>query len=164
VLILVGVTLSIRRGNRLITTCIEVDCERIHSNKSGFCDGCSEKVYRSITRPTTPIRVFETGAKRTSDADNTRYDLISEYGLERLAKTYAEGSRKYSDHNWRAGWPFSVGINHVLKHLNDWKRGDVGEDHLAHAAFGLFALMELEATHPELNDLYSNAKDKEPIE
>lgn len=96
---------------------------------------------------------FETGAKRSTVGEETRYDLISEFGLYRLAKTYQEGS-KYGDNNWRKGMPFSCLINRVLRHINEWKQGDRGEDHLAHAAWGLFALMEFEATKPELHDLY----------
>lgn len=101
-------------------------------------------------------RTFETGSKRSTEADAERYDLVSEIGLERLAKTYAEGIAKgYEMHNWRLGQPFSVVLNHVLWHLNKYKKGENGEDHLAHASFGLFALMEFETTHPELNDLYA---------
>ena len=101
-------------------------------------------------------RTFSTGSQRSTQADSTRYDLVSEIGLERLAKTYAEGiSKGYEEHNWRLGQPFSVLLNHVLWHLNAYKQGDSSEDHLAHAAFGLFALMEFQATRPELNDLYA---------
>ncbi|KKL74753.1 hypothetical protein LCGC14_2061750 [marine sediment metagenome] len=102
---------------------------------------------------------FESGAVREK-LDDVRYDLISPYGLRRLAKTYAEGAKKYSDHNWRKGMPFSTLLNHVLNHLVDWREEEgnwcddgSGEDHLAHAAWGLFALMEFEATDPELDDL-----------
>ena len=102
------------------------------------------------------IRTFETGSQRSTQADSTRYDLVSEIGLERLAKTYAEGIAKgYAEHNWRLGQPFSVLINHVLWHLNRYKQGDSSEDHLAHASFGLFALLEFSETRPELNDLYA---------
>lgn len=103
----------------------------------------------------TRTRTFDTGSKRTTDADETRYDLISEIGLERLSKTYARGASKYTDHNWRKGQPFSVVLNHVLSHINQYKQGDASEDHLAHAAWGLFALLEFSVTRPELNDLYA---------
>ena len=107
-------------------------------------------------------RTFPTGSQRSTQADSTRYDLVSEIGLERLAKTYAEGIAKgYAEYNWRLGQPFSVLLNHVLWHLNAYKKGDDSEDHLGHAAFGLFALMEFEMTRPELNDLYAYTKQKE---
>ena len=109
-------------------------------------------------------RTFPTGSQRSTQADSTRYDLVSEIGLERLAKTYAEGiSKGYAEHNWRLGQPFSVLLNHVLWHLNAYKKGDDSEDHLAHAAFGLFALLEFSETRPELNDLYAyQIKKEEP--
>lgn len=97
-------------------------------------------------------QTYETGAERDK-LDDVRYDLISPFGLCRLAETYAEGAKKYSDHNWRNGFPVSSLINHVLNHIVTYLAGaESEEDHLAHAAWGLFALMEQEATHPELDD------------
>jgi hypothetical protein len=104
---------------------------------------------------TEPTQEFDTGAIRGTDANDTRYDLVSEIGLRRLAETYAEGAKKYAPNNWRKGLPISDTLNHVLKHLNQWKGGDSSEDHLAHAAWGLFAIMEFEETKPELMDVFS---------
>jgi len=98
---------------------------------------------------------FGTGAQRDmSTVRDVRYDLVSPFGLVRLAETYAIGARKYGDNNWRRGLPWSNTLNHLIKHVELWKAGDRSEDHLAHAAWGLFALMEYELTHPELNDLH----------
>ncbi len=100
---------------------------------------------------------FKTGAVRCK-LDTVRYDLISPQGLRRLAETYAEGAMKYTEHNWRKGIPYSNLINHMLQHINLYLAGDRTEDHLAHAAFGLFAIMEFEETRPELNDLFNNGE------
>jgi hypothetical protein len=100
------------------------------------------------------IREFPTGAVRDSDADATRYDLISPQAMERLAATYAEGAAKYSDHNFRKGIPYSVMANHALRHIYRWLAGENGEDHLAHAAWGLFGLIEFTETRPELDDRF----------
>lgn len=100
-------------------------------------------------------RHFETGAKRSGDADNERYDLISPIGLRRLAETYAEGAAKYGDRNWENGFPASVIFNHAVRHLNLWLAGDDHEDHLAHAAWNLFALMHFEETRSDLFDIPS---------
>lgn len=102
---------------------------------------------------------FATGARRDTLAENVRYDLISPYGLARLAATYAEGADKYGGDNWRKGLPWSNILNHLIMHVESWKAGDRTEDHLAHAAWGLFALMEYETTHRELNDLYFKAEE-----
>ena len=96
---------------------------------------------------------FATGAVRSSDANSTRYDLISPIGLRRLAETYCEGATKYGDNNWLKGMPASDLLNHLMKHIDQWRFGDKSEDHLAHAAWGLFALMHFEETRPELIDV-----------
>ena len=96
---------------------------------------------------------FDSGAVRAT-LDDVRYDLISPFGLRRLAMTYAEGAEEYDDHNWRKGMPFSTLFNHIMEHLTLYLAGEEGEDHLAHAAWGLFAMMEQEETMPGMNDLF----------
>lgn len=97
--------------------------------------------------------LFPTGARRCGDADRERFDLISPIALRRLAETYAEGAAKYGDRNWENGFPASVIINHALRHLNLWLAGDRQEDHLAHAAWNLFALMHFEEQRRDLIDI-----------
>ena len=101
-------------------------------------------------------KTFESGAQREALEHAFRFDLISPFALDRLAQTYAEGAMKYDDHNWRKGMPFSSLLNHLLYHINLYSQGDRSEDHLAHAAWGLFAMMEFEVTDPAQNDLYFN--------
>ena len=102
---------------------------------------------------------FETGSERQA-LNDVRYDLISSIGLKRLAQTYAEGALKYGDRNWEKGQPFSVLLNHARDHINDFIAQQQGlpmsvsnEDHLAHAAWNLFAIMHFQATRPKMNDL-----------
>ena len=71
----------------------------------------------------------ESGAKRTTDADETRFDLISPIGLERLAKIYKEGAEKYGDYNWEKGFPIHDLLNHGIRHYNLYMSGDRSEDH-----------------------------------
>jgi hypothetical protein len=96
---------------------------------------------------------FKTGAVRSSDAAGVRYDLVSPIGLRRLAETYAEGAEKYGVGNWLKGFPASDLLNHLMKHIDQWRSGDKTEDHLAHATWGLFTLMHFEETRPDLFDL-----------
>jgi hypothetical protein len=95
---------------------------------------------------------FSTGAVRSSDAEATRYDLISPIGLEAVARTCAEGAAKYGDWNWEAGMPASDLLNHALRHIYKYLAGDRSEDHLPHAAWGLLAAIHSEALWPHLND------------
>lgn len=102
----------------------------------------------------TMNKVFASGAVRSSDADNERFDLVSHVGIRRLAETCAEGAKKYTPHNWRKGMPMSEMLNHAIRHLYLYLGGDRSEDHLAHAAWNLFATMEFEETRPDLDDLW----------
>lgn len=95
---------------------------------------------------------FSTGAIRSSDAEATRYDLISPIGLEAVARTCAEGAAKYSDYNWEAGMPVHDLLNHALRHIYRYLAGDRSEDHLPHAAWGLLAAIHSEQLWPELNE------------
>ena len=109
---------------------------------------------------TDDTQEFPSGAMRQR-LDDVRFDLISSQGLRRLAETYAYGAQKYADNNWRKGMPFSVLMNHLIAHIYAYLEGDDNEeDHLAHAAWGLFALMEFEEMKPEFNDLWSSGKGK----
>jgi len=101
---------------------------------------------------------FETGAVRSAfiageAAKPVRYDLISAIALRRVAETYAEGAIKYTANNWRRGIPASNLLNHALGHVVAFMAGDRSEDHMAHAAWNLFAVMEFEETRPELVDV-----------
>lgn len=94
---------------------------------------------------------FTTGAVRSSDAEATRYDLISPIGLEAVARTCAEGAAKYSDFNWERGMPVHDLLNHALRHIYKYLGGDRSEEHLPHAAWGLLAAIHSEALWPDLN-------------
>jgi hypothetical protein len=92
------------------------------------------------------LKQFGTGATRTTDGDDTRYDLITPIGLRHLAETYAEGFKKYGADNWKKGIPNSNLLNHAIRHIELWREGDRSEDHLAHAAWNLFTLIHFEET------------------
>lgn len=96
---------------------------------------------------------FATGAVRSTDADGVRYDLMSPHALERIAMTCAEGANKYGEHNWTKGLPISSCINHALRHIVLYLAGDDAEDHLAHAAWNLMAVMHFEEVLPDMQDI-----------
>jgi len=107
-----------------------------------------------LSQPSQPEQTkFSTGAVRSTDANSTRYDLISPVGLRRIAETYAEGAKKYGDNNWQKGMPASDTMNHAIRHLNLWLSGDKTEDHLAHAAWNLIAIMHFEELKPDCIDV-----------
>jgi hypothetical protein len=103
---------------------------------------------------------FSSGAVRSSDAANVRFDLITPIGLRRLAETCAEGAQRYGDHNWEKGIPASVMLNHALRHIALYLAGDASEDHLAHAAWNLLAVCHFEEAMPAMIDVPSRKEVK----
>lgn len=97
--------------------------------------------------------------------DNVRYDLVSPWMIESLAKTFAEGAAKYGDQNWRKGLPFSNLLNHTMNHLVKYAMGDTSEPHLDHAFWNIGAMIEFRETgrEPELNDLFFHKKKANPM-
>ena len=96
--------------------------------------------------------VFDTGARRSPDANRERWDLMSPIALRRVARTCDEGARKYGDFNWERGMPAWDLLNHAIRHLYAWLAGARDEDHLAHAAWGVLAAIHSEEAWPDLND------------
>lgn len=96
---------------------------------------------------------FNTGARRSADAQDVRYDLITPVGLRRLAQTCAEGAKKYGDHNWQKGIPATEMLNHAIRHIYLWLEGDAAEDHLAHAAWNILGVCHFEELLPEMIDV-----------
>mgnify|MGYP001554767016 FL=1 len=94
---------------------------------------------------------YETGAIRSSDAEQYRYDLISPVGLKAVARACAEGADKYSDYNWERGMPVSDLLNHAIRHIYEYLSGDRQEDHLGHAAWNVLGAIHSVELWPELN-------------
>jgi hypothetical protein len=90
--------------------------------------------------------VYGDGAMREPTTGKGRFDLISPFALDRLAHWYEAGAKKYADRNWEKGMPFNRTIDSALRHLNRWMRGDRSEDHLAAAAWNVFAMLHFEET------------------
>lgn len=85
-------------------------------------------------------------AEREPTTGKGRYDLISPFAIRRLAKQYEAGSLKYSSRNWEKGMPYSRYIDSAKRHIDKYIMGMTDEDHLAAAAFNIFAIMH----HQEL--------------
>ena len=124
-----------------------VGCAKTFPRQPGidnaWCEDCQRYMGCVWDDDETLIVHFESGAVR-SMMNDVRYDLITPYGLRRLAQTYAEGSVKYGDRNWENGIPLGNLLNHALAHLTQYMAGDKSEDHLAHAVWNLMAIMHFE--------------------
>jgi hypothetical protein len=95
---------------------------------------------------------YDTGAVRSTDCNEVRYDLISPVGLEALARTYAEGAKKFGEFNWENGMPAVDLINHALRHIFVFLSGSRDEDDLGHAAWNIIGAIHSLQAWPELND------------
>lgn len=94
---------------------------------------------------------YTTGAVRSADCDDVRYDLITPIGLRALAKTYAEGAEKFGVCNWENGMPVVDLLNHAIAHIYNFLGGDRSEDHLAHAAWNVLGAIHSYELWPEIN-------------
>lgn len=97
------------------------------------------------------LHEYDTGAVRSADCEQVRYDLISPIGIEALARTYAEGARKFGACNWENGMPVTDLLNHALAHIYKFLGGNRDEDHLGHAAWNLIGAVHSMEKWPELN-------------
>lgn len=81
------------------------------------------------------------------DTGKPRFDLIPAKPMLMIAEVYTIGATKYADRNWEKGIAYSRIYGAVQRHLNAyWSGQDLDEEsalpHLAHAAWGLLALLE----------------------
>ncbi|MGW1739994.1 dATP/dGTP diphosphohydrolase domain-containing protein [Nocardia sp. NPDC001965] len=95
-----------------------------------------------------------------------RYGLIPAGALRRVAELYGKGAQKYSDHNWRRGYDWSLSFDAMLRHAWAFWDGEdfdedpqipLGEDgerspHLAAVVFHALALLTFMEEHPEFDD------------
>lgn len=100
------------------------------------------------------IQYGENGAFREPSTGKGRYDLISPFGLRRIAMWYELGALKYAERNWEKGIPMSRCVDSAMRHLNKFLMGMTDEDHLAAAAWNIIAIMHYEETgRTDLDDL-----------
>lgn len=86
----------------------------------------------------------ENGAIREPATGKGRYDLISPFALDRIAKWYELGAQKYEERNWEKGIPFSRFYDSAMRHLNMFMMGKTDEDHLAAAAWNIMCMIHFQ--------------------
>lgn len=96
----------------------------------------------------------ENGAFREPATGKGRYDLITPFALERIAKWYELGALKYADRNWEKGIPFSRFVDSAMRHMNKYLMGMTDEDHLSAAAWNIMSIIHFEELgRADLDDL-----------
>lgn len=123
-----------------------------------------------ITADSGSRQEFSTGAVRDIQIGKGRFDLMSPIVQDRDAGVLERGAIKYGPRNWEKGMPFSRFLDSATRHLNDYamialyRRNGIpldrlpphvnpNEDHLAQARWNIAAIMHLETTRPDLDDL-----------
>ena len=88
--------------------------------------------------------VYGSGATRDKRIGKGRFDLISPLALRRLALIYEGGAINHGARNWAKGIPIGDCLCSAIRHINQNLEGLRDEDHLAQAAWNLFAAMHYE--------------------
>lgn len=96
--------------------------------------------------------------REPTQADKGRYDLISPFAMQRLARWYAMGAEKYGDRNWEKGMPYSRCIDSAKRHIDKFLMGWIDEDHLAAAVWNLVAIMHYQA-FPTMDEQWDDLPD-----
>lgn len=79
--------------------------------------------------------------------------------LFEIARVMTYGKAKYSANNWRFGFKYSRIVAAILRHTLAYSSGqkldaETNISHLAHAACGIFMLLEFDKTGVGEDDLY----------
>jgi hypothetical protein len=106
--------------------------------------GASAVTSEYVTKDSGQRETMETGSVRDSREGKGRFDLVSPFALARLAGVYERGAKKYSARNWEKGQPYSRFLDSAKRHLEAFHRGWTDEDHLAQAAWNIFAIMHFQ--------------------
>lgn len=140
-------------------------------NTSGVTMGIHRRTQKLI-RETKELKrnnpSLETGEVRTVSSTGAekgmkpqRFDLIPIDPLTLLAELYGEGAKKYSEHNWRAGYEWSKSYAAALRHLTQFWNGEdideeTGKPHVICVIFHMMTLAQFMKDHPEFDDRYKD--------
>ena len=124
--------------------------------KAPFCSPCEMFVI-----PKDPIWdgedigeskvIYSSGASR-NDIGKIRLDLIPPEALLELGEVFGEGAVRHGDENWKKGMPNSVVLNHMMRHLLLYMKGDRDEPHMGKVMFGCCVLIWNEENNVNLED------------
>jgi hypothetical protein len=91
------------------------------------------------------------------DNEKLRMDLLPPKSIEEIASIFTYGARKYNSRNWELGMLYGRVYAAIQRHLLKYWSGEdddpeSGLPHLAHAGFGILALLEYRRIAPQFDD------------
>jgi len=89
-------------------------------------------------------REFASGAVRDRGGRKPRPDLISPHAQMREGMIMTLGAEKYETRNWEKGIDISECLASAQRHIEQYKRGDTDEDHMAQARWNLGVILHYE--------------------
>ena len=91
---------------------------------------------------------FDTGSVRDTRNGKGRFDLVTPFGMRRIAKHFENGAGKYGERNWEKGQKIMRYLDSAERHINDLKAamllGEQSEDHAAAVAWNMLCFMHTE--------------------
>ena len=95
------------------------------------------------------------------DQGKLKWHLLPMQYLQGVVRVLMFGAKKYDEHNWRKGMPWSQPHNAAIRHLAAFMTGEdidpeTGESHIDHAICCLIFLRAFVADYPQLDDRYSS--------
>ena len=95
--------------------------------------------------------IYSSGASR-NDIGKIRLDLIPPEALLELGEVFGEGAITHGDENWKKGMPNSVVLNHMMRHLLLYMKGDRDEPHMGKVMFGCCVLIWNDENNVNMED------------
>ena len=108
-----------------------------------------------------------TGGKKGTKL--ARFSLIPAEFLWALAEHYGKGAKKYDDRNWEKGYRWSLTVDAMERHWNQFKLGEVidpetGSHHLVAAAWHCIALFIFDLRRIGTDDIHDMNRAGHPME
>ena len=114
------------------------------------------------------VRVVNTQTGAAKGSKTARFDLIPTIPLWELAVHYGKGCKKYAARNFQRGYPWSLSIAALMRHMVQFMSGEdfddhkpdcppdctehTGSAHLISVAWHALALRDFMIHHPEMDD------------
>src|SRR5678809_1060857 len=64
------------------------------------------------------------GTGERKNEGKLRHDLVNPHALEGMVRVLTAGAKKYSDHNWEFGMPWSKVLASLKRHLTAIEKGE----------------------------------------